>query len=659
MFRIVPSMLLIVPALALAQVDSVDRPMDSVAAPREAHLEQRVVRAVSERSGVGSIGREELAGAPSLAAVLDHQSGVQVRRAGGLGSYTTASLHASPAQQVEVWMDGVPLGGSTGSKVDLGPFPLEGLERVEIRQAGSTGAFGSPRIDLVSRSGWTQRGASLRLASYGERGVSGWWGDDEGRATVSAWWESARNDYPFPWDNGTRYNTADDRQVRLSNNDYEGRGAALSWRPTESVDVSARVDDSRRGISAPGWVDPAARLEGTSAQGFLRWVGDWDWKPSVEGSGKWDASVWSDPNRTAGWNVDRSADETAWDLAARVAVARDRGDWADVEVAGKTRWETSDRQSTGNAAVAVTPSGNRRTLGLLGIWNGRSASSRWGAQVGASTDWIVDSRDWAESLGDVSRIEPLETPWESHRVHGRLWGRPAGSLETWISASVRQRAPDFREWMGDNGFTLQTPDLSSELSISREIGLKILVDGWTGEAAGWFQTYRDPIEAYQKGASPLVAHRNAAGYEAFGIDARLGWEKDPFRAAAQGTLQDAAVSDGNPSLDGKRPVRFPAWKASVDASAGPWRGWRAGTGLALEGATYASELNRATDLRDGKVDMGAWIRWSRGAVSATVQADNLFDEHAEDWEDLPQPGRRYSVRLDFEFSKPTKTREER
>lgn len=659
MFRIAPSILLIAPTLALAQVDSAVQRVDSVKAPREARLEERVISTTAHRSNVRTIRREELAGVASLARLLDREPGVRIRQAGGLGSYTTASLHASPVQQVEVWMDGVPMGGSTGSVVDLGPLPVDGLEKVEIRQAGSTGAFGAPRIDLQSRSGWAQRGASLRMASYGEKGASGWWGDEAGIATVSAWWEASQNDYPFPWDNGTRYNTSDDHVVRLSNNDYEGRGAAFRWRPSESVDVLARLDDSRRGISAPGWVDPLARLEGTSAQGFVRWVGEGDWKPSSDASVRWLRSSWNDPNRTAGWDVDRAATEEAWDAKAKAMLARERGGWLDGELTGNVRWEASERKSTGSAEVPVTPSGSRRTWGLQAVWNGQSQSARWGAQAGASQDWMLDSRDWTESLGDVSKIEELETSWESHRVHGRLWARPTRWMESWVASSLRERAPDFREWMGDNGYRMQTPELLAERSISLELGAKLEQGPWSGNLAGWAQRYLDPIETFQKGASPLVAHRNAAGYDAFGADARGGWSVGWFQAGAQATLQSARVSDENPALDGKRPQRFPLWKLGADASVEPWRGWWLGAEVSMDGATYASALNRPTDLREGSMDVGAWLRWKRGVVCATAQVDNLLDEHAEDWEDLPQPGRRLSVRLDFEFSKPTRTRNER
>lgn len=659
MFRIATSIFVMAPSLALAQVDSANPPVDSLPAPREARLQERVVASSVHRNGVRTIGREELAGAANLARLLSRESGVQIRQAGGLGSYTTASLHASPVQQVEVWMDGVPMGGSTGSVVDLGPVPLDGLEKVEIRQAGSAGAFGAPRIDLQSRSGWAQRGASLRMASYGEKGASGWWGDEQGIATVSAWWEASQNDYPFPWDNGTRYNRSDDHVVRLSNNDYEGRGAAFRWRPAASWDVLARLDDSRRGISAPGWVDPLARLDGTSALGFARWVGESETKPSVEASARWFKSSWNDPNRTAGWDVDRAASEQAWDAKAKASLARERGGWLDGEVTGNVRLETSERESTGSADVAVTPSGTRATWGGQMVWNGQSESARWGSQLGASKDWILDTRDWTESLGDVSQIDEMETSWESSRVHGRLWGRPWPGLEGWVASSYRERAPDFREWMGDNGYTLQTPDLLAERSMSLELGAKTQRGDWSANISGWAQRYMDPIETFHKGASPLVAHRNAAGYDAFGLDGRAGWSTSWIRATAQGSLQSARVSDDNPALDGKRPQRFPLWKSGMDASIGPWRGWRLGGDLSLAGSTYASALNRPTDLREGKLDLGAWLRWKRGVIGASAQVDNILDEHAQDWEDLPQPGRRFSIRLDFEFSKPTNTRNER
>ena len=151
---------LLLGTLSAAQDATVDAPSsrDSAALPREAVLEGREVRA---KRGDGAeapalLRREDLERSASLADALGRLPGVQVRSTGGMGGYSTLSLRGSPSEQVEVRLDGVPLGGSCGSSVDLGPLSLDGLERAQLSQAGGFGADGAPRLDLISRRGWSR-----------------------------------------------------------------------------------------------------------------------------------------------------------------------------------------------------------------------------------------------------------------------------------------------------------------------------------------------------------------------------------------------------------------------------------------------------------------------------------------------------------------------
>jgi len=629
--------------------------IDSARAPREAVLEGGRTRARDRLapSNLRVIGRDELSRAPSLIDLLDREPGVVGRRAGGLGNYATLSLRGSSSDQVEVWIDGVPLGGSAGSSVDVGTVALDGLERVEIRQAGEAGSGGAPRIDLVSRRGWAHQGASARVGSFGERALSAWWGDASGRVAVSGWTESADNDYPFPWDNGTVYNTSDDRVVRLSNNDYLGRGLAASVRPTESLDLSLRAEDAARGVSVPGLPDPRGRLEDASVQGSARWRGSQAWHPTLEAGARWARSEWNDPGRSTDWRVDYRSVEDAADLSAQAGVAREANDWLDGWLLARTRFETSDRESRGELDVPVTPSADRTTWEAEAGWKGVSPAGRLGAEASARLQSTTDGRDWTTSVGSVTEGPRTESRRLGTRLSGRLWARPADIVSVWLSAAHRLRPPDFHEWMGDNGYTLTTPSLAAERADAFEAGTALHDGSWRASLAAWMVDYRDPIEAYQVGSSPLVYHRNAPGYRAWGLDGRAQWCGSLAGLSAGGTLQDATVRDPNPSMDGNRPRRFPLWKGSLEATLGPWSGLLAGAGASTQGPIFASELNRPSDRRPGRLFLDSWLRWSRHSLSATVSVRNLLDEHPEDFEDIPLSGRQYALRVDLDLPNPT------
>lgn len=629
---------------------------DSVAtspaqAPREARLQggEIVGGRRHDVSPARVFARQEIERSSSLVDMLAREPGVVGRKAGGLGHYATLSLRGSSSEQVEVWMDGVPLGGSAGSSVDLGPVALDGLERVELRQAGQTGSFGAPRVDLVSRRGWARTGGSLRMGSFGEKALAAWWGDASGRATLTGWLESADNDYPFPWDNGTAYNTTDDRTVRLANNDYRGRGLALGLRPTESVDASVRVRDARRGVSLPGLEDPRGRLEDASIQASGRWRGTGAVAPSAEVSGLWSRSTWEDPGSTLGWQVQESSREKATDLSARAGLERARGGWLDGWISAHTRWETSIRESLGDRDVPVTPEADRRTLEAELGWRGAAASGAFGAEASFRGQSFVDGRDWTTGIGTLETGPRQESSRRGSRLHGRLWSRPLAPLALWVSSAARVRPPDFQEWMGDNGYTLTTPELAVERSSAHEAGARFQGSSWTAAATAWWSRYDDPIEAYQVGSSPLVYHRNAPGYEAMGLDARLDVCGDFAGASLSGGLQEASIDDPNPRLDKNRPRRFPNWKADLQLSAGPWRNVRIGGGAQVQGPSFASELNRPADERPARIFLDTWARWGGHGFSASLTARNLLDQHPEDLEDIPLAGRQFGARLEYEL----------
>ena len=87
--------------------------------------------------------------AESVPQLLSEQAGVIVTRLGGMGSTATISLRGSTANQVLVYVDGVPLNTATGGGVDLGAIPIGDVERIEIYRGMSPIAFGASAIGGV------------------------------------------------------------------------------------------------------------------------------------------------------------------------------------------------------------------------------------------------------------------------------------------------------------------------------------------------------------------------------------------------------------------------------------------------------------------------------------------------------------------------------
>ena len=195
---------------------------------------------------------EATAKVQSVADVLSESVGVQVRRFGGLGAFSTVSIRGSTPNQVEVYLDNVLLNTANAGLVDLGSVPLDNVDHIEIYRgfaplqlgAGSIGGA----INLVTRpaAGVTTNSASASYGSFDTRKVTLYrsQGFDRLGYVVLFNYTESLGDFTFLDDNGTPFNTLDDAIVRRQNNDFRSfngnaKGEAIlgGWQLTLSNDI--------------------------------------------------------------------------------------------------------------------------------------------------------------------------------------------------------------------------------------------------------------------------------------------------------------------------------------------------------------------------------------------------------------------------------------
>ena len=198
----------------------------------------------------------------TLAEALADTVGVQVRRFGGLGDFSTVSIRGSAAGQVQVYLDGVPLSRADNETVNLADLPLDAVDHVEVyrgttpldfAQAGAGGI-----VNVVTRRATEEptTGASVSYGSFNTRKV-----DAVRAARVGAWdylafghYLGSRGDFTFLNDLGTTANPADDRIERRVNNDFNlgeflGR---LGYRGAGPLSVLFTSDTFAREGGVPG-----------------------------------------------------------------------------------------------------------------------------------------------------------------------------------------------------------------------------------------------------------------------------------------------------------------------------------------------------------------------------------------------------------------------
>ena len=209
-----------------------------------------------------ALGNRRAPGA-DLAQTLDRATGVNIRRYGGLGAFSTLSIRGSTAEQVQVFLDGVPLNQAVGGGVDLGGLPIGGVESVDIYRGAVPARFGGNSLGGVVHIRTQPLGGKVRTrlhtatGSYDTRqlgaSLSGPYKGWEYLGLLN--YRASRNDFRFWDDNGTEYNAQDDGWARRLNSDFRGlRGLAKIGRSlgASRLQIHNTFDLSYKGIPGIG-----------------------------------------------------------------------------------------------------------------------------------------------------------------------------------------------------------------------------------------------------------------------------------------------------------------------------------------------------------------------------------------------------------------------
>ncbi|HRG77217.1 MAG TPA: TonB-dependent receptor plug domain-containing protein, partial [Leptospiraceae bacterium] len=199
----------------------------------------------------------------SLTDVLEREAGVRVRRFGGLGSYSTLSIRGSNANQVRIYVDGVPLNNAQGGEVNLSDLSFDNLEKIEIYKSGSSPGFSGSAIggtvNLVTSK--SSRKPSTRFIVSGgslntiKMSASHNATVNNVRYTLFAQQEKSDQNFTFRNNNGTYFNQLDDfddkrRNAQFNRYNFTGN-VSFDIRQT-TVTVLNDFNYRQNGIPGPG-----------------------------------------------------------------------------------------------------------------------------------------------------------------------------------------------------------------------------------------------------------------------------------------------------------------------------------------------------------------------------------------------------------------------
>ena len=480
------------------------------AAPASVELGQTVVRAprgeaaADPTAAATVVDARRFAGeAKTVAELVSTAPGAAVNGYGGLGQLTTVSIRGSAPSEVQVFLDGLPLGNQAGGGVDLSRIPSQWIERIEVVRGAAGASYGSGAmagaLNVVTRraaaGSWSAEatGGSFRTfqaAADGALGGPGW-------ALLGA----------------------------VTGQDTSGRFPYL-FDPRQAVGGDAPVERERD--------HNAATSGGALLKGFAE-VGEGRLDAALQLSGGRRDLPGSPFRATPG---DFQSDARLG-LVARLSqplgealhlvtgfTARDDRLAVRVEPFA----EAHQRDLAATASPALLWSAGPSTLALRGEVGGERLAIEGGAAHSRAVGALALSEELALAAGRLRLAAALRLDAEGpfRGVSAKLGGsvRIAGPFSARASAGRGFRSPTFAELYLQQGFLSANPDLVPEESWTADAGL--LAEGALGFASigGFGQLYREVIvyepDSFRRFKPFNAGKAWAAGLEAEAATAPLG-----------------------------------------------------------------------------------------------------------------------------------------
>jgi iron complex outermembrane receptor protein len=223
--------------------------------------------------------REAATTVETLADALADTVGVQVRRFGGLGDFSTVSIRGFSPGQVQVYLDGVPLSRADNETVNLSDLPLDAVDHVEVYRGTTPLAFAQSGpggvVNVVTRrpEGAPLAAASASYGSFDTRKGTIAVGNSHGAwdGLLFAQYLGSQGDFDFTNRTPAAQNPQEFQDTRINNAFDQGNlTARLVYRGTP-LTVAVTADSFAKSQGLPGRGEVQSK---TAHQDTFRQVAD-------------------------------------------------------------------------------------------------------------------------------------------------------------------------------------------------------------------------------------------------------------------------------------------------------------------------------------------------------------------------------------------------
>jgi iron complex outermembrane receptor protein len=605
-----------------------------------------------------------------LGSLLLQVPGVTVTRTGSSQAFASITLRGSTPDQVEIYVDGVPLDIAEGGGVDISTLPLGDVERVEVYRGTTPLAFGETAlggiISITTRTPGVPRvSARAGVGSFGTAfgDVSGSARAGRLRLYLGAHLYSARGDYPVQYLR-LNYDPSSAVDTDLPNNDtLDGNGV---FRATLSLEGRRTLGLSLIGFARAGGLpgtasNPAlhARFHTARGLGILRYESRDDLGPGGRLAAEAFVSVERDRLLDPDAEIQRMADfvfhETTLSMGATAHGSRPLSEWGRAAAILGARRETFTPEDETDAASSGIPA--RRLVGVAGA-ELTLFCRRLDLEVipSARLEAMDDTVTGQDTTGQPVPASAVRRLLPTYRL-GLV--RPLSPVVT-FKANVGEyhHAPSFLELYGDGtARLLGNPSLVPESGTNADLALWIdRASPRTAVASRTtlFGAVADDLIYWQLTSGGPSRALNLSRARVYGLEQELqvGVGRHA-RLVTQGTYLVARDESDNPATHGNQIPHHPRVSAYArpemvrfDLPRGIELGAYADASI-LAGA-YDDPANVSPVPTHLIAGVGASVSRPRSRLRLTISALNLTDARTWNFSGYPLPGRTIFASLTYD-----------
>lgn len=585
--------------------------------------------------------------------LLGREAGVTLRSSGGF--YQAVSLRGSASNQVQLYLNGVPLPSGLAGALSPSLVPPEALARIDVYRGSVPARFArSPlagAVDLVTRDPDRWASARAGAGSFGRREGAFTAGTRAGGAKVLAGVGALASDGDFTFfdTRGTPGNPRDDGVATRRNNDTTGLNGFGVFEVAAGDGVvrgHALASGANQGVPGFDFAQASrSRLDQRLAAGAVAYevpLAAWTIESALFGGEL--RERFRDPRGELTF-AHNDLHNLADQAGLRAVASRD-GDFVRPEFAVEAealRFRASSlgrelpshhaQRASAVASATAKPGGATLVAAVQGEFNRLTADNE---------------RSPVGSLGFAER-----TRWLPAVSLGAAY--PVRHVTLLANAGTGYRVPTTQEQFGDRGIQVGNPRLRPERGRFADAGLawrrSTPKAAWSTDFRLFRQDIHDLIAVYQ--TSPrTAAAMNFDAAAVYGAEWQASARVGRLRLAANLTYNRVVSVSKLPAYDGKQLPGRPVWEGGADAACElryvtPYYAAQA------QGDYFLDPVNSAARRVRSRVfhDAGVVVTPLNGA-RLTAAVENITDVRSFDFVGYPLPGRSYSLVVQLQTPNP-------